>query len=235
MEQTASRKILIVDDDRLICWALERELALKRLDRRSAGTAKACMEEVGRQQYDVVFLEQHLPDANGTALIPAIRQASPASRVVIITRDGRREDQEAAISAGAVQFLEKPFDLSLVGGIVNGLFGEYMEHRRAPRYYCNLRLWIRLSESPSSAAEEVCGTAEEIGPRGMRIATLIPLEPGQIVWPRPIDPGRPFSSLLPTGGAEVEWLRAVPPGYMAGLRYLTPARTSGPGIAANRS
>src|SRR5512139_2941765 len=135
MEQTSARKVLVVDDDRLICWALERELAIKRLDRQVARTGKACLEEIGRHGYDVVFLDVHLPDANGIELLPAIRDASPATRVVIISGDGSRKNQEASTAGGAIQFLEKPFELSLVGCILNSLFREYPESRKTARFY----------------------------------------------------------------------------------------------------
>jgi DNA-binding NtrC family response regulator len=236
MEQTASRKILIVDADALTCWSLERELAIKRLDRQVARTGKACIEEIGRNGYDVAFLDVHLPDANGIDLLPEIRRVSPATRVVIISGDGSRKNQEAAIAKGAVQFLEKPFDLSLAGRIVNTLFGDYSEHRKAARYFCNMRVWIRPARESSPDAPELCGKAEDIGPAGIRISTVIPLEPGLTVLLRAIDRERPFSGFLPDGAAaEVRWMAAEPPGYLAGLRYLTPARTSGPGSAASRS
>ncbi|HEX9205250.1 MAG TPA: response regulator [Candidatus Deferrimicrobiaceae bacterium] len=235
MEQTASRKILIVDDDRLICWAIGRELAVKRLPYKSVGTGKECLSEIGREGYDVVFLDVHLPDANGIGLIPSLRRTSPETKVIVISGEGSRKNQKAAIEAGALQFLEKPFDLSVAGKIINGLYTEYPENRKAPRYHCNLRIWIRLDREPSPGTPEVCGNAEEIGPRGIRVSTVIPLEPGRTVWLRPIDSERPFSGFLPDGGAEVEWMQAHPPGYMAGLRYLTPAGTSGPGSGASRS
>lgn len=236
MEQASARKVLVVDDDRLICWALERELALKRLDRQVARTGKACLEEIGRHGYDVVFLDVHLPDANGIELLPAIRDASPATRVVIISGDGSRKNQEAATAGGAIQFLEKPFELSLVGCILNSLFREYPESRKTARFYCNMRVWVGKGEESSPGAYEVCGKVEDISPAGIRVSTVIPLEPGRTVLLRAIDHERPFSGFLPDGtAAEVRWIQAEPPGYLAGLRYLTPARTSGPGSGESRS
>jgi len=236
MELAAARKVLIVDDDRLICWALERELAVKRMERQVARTGKACLEEIGRHRYDIVFLDVHLPDANGIELLPAICKTSPATRVVIISGDGSRKNQEAATAEGAIQFLEKPFDLSLVGCILNSLFREYPESRKTARFYCNMRLWVGTGRGSSPGTREVCGKAEDIGPAGIRVSTVIPLEPGRTVLLRAIDCDRPFSGFLPDGGAaEVRWIQAEPPGYLAGLRYLTPARTSGPGSGASRS
>jgi CheY-like chemotaxis protein len=235
MEQTASRKVLVVDHDRLNCWAIGRELAVKRLVHQIVGTGKACLAEIGRGAYDVLFLDAHLPDANGIELLSVIRKISPATRVVVVSGDGSRKNQEAAIAAGAIQFLEKPFDLSLVPRIVNNLFGEYTEHRKGTRYHCNIRVWIHPERDTPGEGQALCGRAEEIGPRGIRIATVVPLEPGRTVWLRPIDPDRPFSGFLPAGGSEVEWMQAQSPGYVAGLRYLTPARTSGPGSGASRS
>lgn len=235
MELTATRKVLIVDDDPLVCWAIGRELAVRRLNLQNAGTGKACIAGIGREAYDIVFLDAHLPDAGGIDLLRVIRKTSPATRVVLLSGDGNRKDQEAAIAEGAVQYLEKPFDPSLASRIVNALFGDYSEHRRAPRYFCSMRLWIHLRADPPGEGKALCGKAEEIGPRGIRISTVIPLEPGRTVWLRPVDPDRPFSGYLPSGAAEVEWVQARPPEYVAGLLYLTPAGTSGPGTGASRS
>ena len=56
---------------------------------------------------DVALLDLELPDGNGTALIPALRQASPAVAVLVLTGHANRVEYAQAIEAGADGALHK--------------------------------------------------------------------------------------------------------------------------------
>lgn len=101
-------KILIIDDDKMICEALtavighighEAQYALNL----QQGLAKATAEE-----YSVVFLDVRLPDGNGLAALPAIHAVPGNPEVIIITGEGDADGAELAIKSGAWDYIEKP-------------------------------------------------------------------------------------------------------------------------------
>lgn len=240
MVDMSSLKVLVVDDDRLISWALSRELESRRIDRQIAGTGEECREEIGKADYDLAFLDVHLPDANGIDLLREIRQRSPRTKVVVVSADGTSQIKKSAIEGGAIQFLEKPFDLSLVERIIQSAFGEYLEPRKSERYYCNLRMWVQPAEAAPveepDETDDLFGIAEDIGPLGVRISTTSPLRMQQVVRLKTTGNGDVFMRFLPENGeAVVRWVTSRPGGFMAGLQYVTPAPAASPDTAASRS
>jgi CheY-like chemotaxis protein len=220
--------VLVVVDDNLVCWALRKELANHGLNARIAGSGEECLSAVLENRFDLIFLDIHLPDANGIDLMKSIREISPEARVVIISGDGNFQSKERALSEGAAQYLEKPFDISLVGRIAESIFLEFPRKRKHPRYVCSIPLRLSiLAPSPEEAQfdlDSLSGTINDVGPEGVRVNTEYPLQEGQGVRLRVDDKGDPFSKMIPREAtAEVVW--AVPGDGMsvAGLRFLNEA------------
>jgi len=224
----SQKMVLVVDDDNLVCWALRKELANHRLNARIAESGAECLRAVRENRFDLVFLDIHLPDADGLDLLKSIRGLSPETRVVIISGDGNFQGKERALSEGAAQFLEKPFDISLVGRIAESIFLEFPRKRKHPRYLCSIPLRLSiLAPSPEEAQfslDSLGGTINDVGPEGVRVNTGYPLQEGQGVRLRVDGEGDPFSKMIPREAtAEVVW--AVPGDGMstAGLRFLPEA------------
>jgi len=89
---------------------------------------------------------------------------------VIISGDGNFQGKERALSEGAAQYLEKPFDISLVGRIAESIFLEFPRKRKHPRYLCSIPLRLSiLAPSPEEAQfslDSLGGTINDVGPRG---------------------------------------------------------------------
>lgn len=102
-------KVLIVDDNALVCWALEKMLAKQGISAHGVDTGDKGMSEVRRMPYELIFLDIHLPDANGLDLLEEIRRISPDSKVVMISSDCVESNVQRAMAGGALRFLEKPF------------------------------------------------------------------------------------------------------------------------------
>lgn len=227
----SQKMVLVVDDDSLICWGIRKELANHRLNALIAGSGMECLNAVRENRFDLIFLDIHLPDANGIDLMKPIREISPGTRVVIISGDGNFQCKERALSEGAAQYLEKPFDISMVARIVESTFLEFPRKRKHLRYLCDIPLRLSiLAPSPEEAQfdlDSLSGTINDVGPEGVRVNTEYPLQEGQGVRLRIDDRRDPFSKLIPhEASAEVVW--AVPGDRMstAGLRFLAGAPLS---------
>jgi DNA-binding NarL/FixJ family response regulator len=101
--------VLIADGQPLIREGLTTLLALApdlRVVGQAAGGAEA-VELARRRQPDVVLLDLHLPGADNTAAIRAIRAGQPATQILILTTFADDEALPAALRAGACGSLLK--------------------------------------------------------------------------------------------------------------------------------
>jgi len=226
------RSVLLVVDDALIRWALEKELALYDVEVHGVGTGADALGRTRGTRYGMAFLDVQLPDADGLTLLEPLREHSPEARIVVFGCDASPEVKQTAFTRGAWQFIDKPFDLRDVVGLVRSRFGAYTEKRRHERYVCRLPLRVSLLAPPGAATpvelENLRCTTVNVGPGGMRLRTDYRLRVGQRLRARVLRPGDPCASYMQPE-AEVAWLDASESGCTAGLRWLTeptPSRTS---------
>jgi DNA-binding NtrC family response regulator len=112
-----SARILVVEDERLLRWALKERLEQAGYLVLEAGTGKEALRQFGKG-VDVVLLDIKLPDANGFDLLQRIKQVCPHCEVIVMTSLDAREAQERADREGTFRFVEKPFELDEMVGIV---------------------------------------------------------------------------------------------------------------------
>lgn len=219
------KTVLIADDDSLFCWALQKELTFHGLDTRIASTGQECLAAMREKRFDLLFLDIHLPDMNGIELMKTLRKISPGTRVLIVSWDGSIRNKESALSAGAEQFLEKPFDIGVVTRFLSGALRKDSCQRKHIRFLCNFPL--RLSILAPSPEEEqfflgcMQGKAEDVGREGIRLTTDYPLRTGQNVLVRVDDEPDPFGKMIPGEAiAEVVWAVSRDNLSTAGLRFV---------------
>ncbi len=101
-------RILIIDDDRMICDALVMVMA--RMDHQAdfALTLEEGRRLAEATPYDVVFLDVRLPDGSGLEALPKFQESAGNPEVIIITGDGDPEGAQLAIYSGAWDYIEKP-------------------------------------------------------------------------------------------------------------------------------
>ena len=79
------KKILVIDDDRLIRWTLREKLAARGYAVSEAETVAAGLAAVAADEPDLVLLDVKLPDGRGTDALDEIRRTWPDLPVIIIT------------------------------------------------------------------------------------------------------------------------------------------------------
>jgi two-component system NtrC family response regulator len=100
-------RVLVIDDDRLVCETLEDLAAREGHQAASAHTLAAGRREAERRPYDVIFLDVRLPDGNGLPHIPVLRDTAGSPEVIILTGFGEPDGAELAIQYGAWDYVEK--------------------------------------------------------------------------------------------------------------------------------
>jgi len=105
-------RILLVDDHTLFRRGLTALLSRDPLlqivgDAADAGEAQRRAEAL---QPDVILLDNHLPGVNGVDALPALREAAPQARLIMLTISEDGEDLAAALRAGASGYLLKTME-----------------------------------------------------------------------------------------------------------------------------
>lgn len=218
-------KILIVDDDKLICWALQREFVSLNITAHIVETAADALAELRNDSFDLVFLDIHLPDGNGIELLEEVRRISPNTKIAVMSGDTSEMNQEKAFTGGALQFLEKPFDLSEIHGILKSTLGEYVNRRKHPRHICRIPIRISIVEPAPEETQydlhNLNGLMAEFGSGGFRLRTEYPLQVGQHVSVRADTEYDRFRRFVPPDShAEVVWVEPVQDGVVAGFKFV---------------
>lgn len=122
MLQTVTRpmRLLVVEDEALLRWAIAETLTGAGHEVVQAGDAAAARRAVSdsRSPIDAVLLDFRLPDSDDLTLLADIRRLSPPSAVVMMTAHGTPEMLEGARALGVYDILSKPFDLGTVSAVL---------------------------------------------------------------------------------------------------------------------
>ena len=102
-------KILIIDDDTMMCDSLAKLIYRLGHECSYAHTIKEGQKRIAAESFDIVLLDVQLPDGIGLDLIPEIRKGQASSEVIIITSAGDADGAELAIKNGAWNYIAKPF------------------------------------------------------------------------------------------------------------------------------
>jgi DNA-binding NtrC family response regulator len=124
-----NKRILIVEDERLIAMALRRALSLSEVDYRVevCDSAEAALERLGDTCFDLLISDFRLPGMNGLELIERVRQLSPGTRSILITGFGSPQIEEQARRL-ADAYITKPFHLGDIIQVVRRILGEPAAH-----------------------------------------------------------------------------------------------------------
>ena len=107
MSDAPQSRILLVDDDAALVDGLGEILRSAGYSVRGAGTCAAALP-LARDGFDVALVDLDLPDGDGTALAPRLKELFPDGEVVLLTGFATVESAVAAVRAGACAYLVKP-------------------------------------------------------------------------------------------------------------------------------
>lgn len=119
-----NRCVLIVDDDKLTCWGLEKMMSSHNVLITSVNNGADAMSEVGSRSFNSVFLDINLPDISGFDVLREIRARAPQTKVIVITADGSDNNKRRALDEGAFHFVGKPFSVKEIKGILDSCIEE---------------------------------------------------------------------------------------------------------------
>jgi DNA-binding NarL/FixJ family response regulator len=89
-------RVLLIDDSEIVRLTTTALLEDGPYDVVEAGSAAEGRAKLAGGDFDVVIVDQHLGDGLGTDLIPEVRRALPAARVVVMSGSATPEELKGA-------------------------------------------------------------------------------------------------------------------------------------------
>ena len=130
-------RILVVDDEASIRFVMREALEDAGHSVVEASNAAEARECLGRERFDIAFLDVRMPGESGLDLLEELRAREPGGPVIVImTALNTFDTAIEAMKRGAFDYLPKPFDLKQVEALVQkarqlrSLRGEMQELRR---------------------------------------------------------------------------------------------------------
>ena len=102
------RAVLIVDDNRILCKELAKELRRNFFSTYIAYTGINALEILNKKKIDVILLDVKIPDGNGLKFLKQVKEKWTNCEVIMITGYGSQEIAIEALRCGAIDYLEKP-------------------------------------------------------------------------------------------------------------------------------
>lgn len=110
----AQKRVLVVDDEKLIRWSLSRMLEKSGYMVEIAGSGEEAREKVESFNPHMILLDIWLPDALGTDLLNEFKQKNEELIILMITANAQSDYVVQAFKYGAEDYIGKPFKLEMV-------------------------------------------------------------------------------------------------------------------------
>ncbi len=126
--------ILLVEDEKLLRWALEQQLVRAGHTVLTAPDLATATNHLALHQPDVVLLDLGLPDGHGLDFYESNRERLEGSVVIVMTALGQVEEAVRAMKLGALDFLTKPVDQAELVALIarsDAVRGEQLEAQAA--------------------------------------------------------------------------------------------------------
>jgi DNA-binding response OmpR family regulator len=117
------RRVLVVEDDRLIRMLLMKSLTDDKLDVLEAGTLAEARQIIGADVVDVLLLDLFLPDGDGRRILVELRSSDAYAGLPIVVLSGSDSGDVRAecLALGADGYVEKPCDPVVLRSLVDSL------------------------------------------------------------------------------------------------------------------
>ena len=157
------KRILIVDDDqrtRRVLQILARKMDLSAETAAGADLGLACFR---RERSDLVVTDLKMPEKDGLELLTELRAIDAEVPVIVLTAHGTVTTAVAAMKLGAVDFLQKPFDVDALELVIR----RALDHSR-------LRLEHRFLREQAERAGPLRGPGRQLARDARRLRSRAP-------------------------------------------------------------
>jgi DNA-binding NtrC family response regulator len=105
-------KVLVVDDEQLVRWFLERALNKWGHDVVSVSNIGEALAQMRQKHFDVLFTDLRMPEGNGSELVERVREIPDKDVKIVVCSAFITADMSEQFSKQGILTLKKPFKLA---------------------------------------------------------------------------------------------------------------------------
>ena len=147
-------KILVVDNDRDMCWLIASILEEEDLYVDIAYDVKSALVKINHYQYEVMILDYKLSGLSGLTVLEKTHQIKPSIVTIMISAFGNEFVRLKAKELGAYAFLDKPFNIDGLKRMVKKALAEQKKRcineasRNSEHFGSTIKKLITKSRNP---------------------------------------------------------------------------------------
>lgn len=110
--------MLVVEDEEIMREALVDYFSEEGHKVDTASNGDRALENYNFKDYDIMIIDLRLPGRDGLEVLADIKSKHPSAKVIIITAYPTVETEKEAITRGALEYLQKPFEMSYLETLI---------------------------------------------------------------------------------------------------------------------
>ncbi len=107
-----TEKVLLVDDEEDFLEVLAERMTSRGIEVSTATSATEAIRIAENESFDAIIVDLMMPEMDGLEALKLIKEKKPESQVILLTGHATVDKGIEAMKLGAIDFLEKPADLS---------------------------------------------------------------------------------------------------------------------------
>ncbi|HEX8300375.1 response regulator [Sphingomonas sp.] len=166
MRRRATRTILVVDDSRINLGLLSRQFGSLGYLVVLADSGSQALELISARGFDLVLLDRGVSEHSGLHVLQEIRSARDTADLPLIVLAGQSDPlgPVAAFSAGADDYLSRPFDFEVLAARVERVLAraDRIDELKRSNLALDARIAARAIELGEARAELAAAKAERV-------------------------------------------------------------------------
>lgn len=174
----SAARVLVVEDEQTLASALADGLGQDGFQVDTVGDGRVALDLSFTRPYDVMVLDLMLPGLAGLDLCARLREAGVSTPVLVLTARTTEKDQLESLTAGADDFLAKPFSYRILVARLHALL-----RRAGPRVAVRLIAGDLVLDRSSQRCHR--GLVDiDLTPREFSLLEMLMSRPGEVVSKR---------------------------------------------------
>ena len=110
--------MLVVEDEEIMREALVDYFSDEGHKVDTANDGDKALEKFNLEDYNVLIIDLRLPGRDGLSVLDEVKAKNPKAKVIIITAYPSVETEKEALRKGAIEYLQKPFELTYLETLI---------------------------------------------------------------------------------------------------------------------
>ncbi|HZZ34013.1 MAG TPA: response regulator transcription factor [Phenylobacterium sp.] len=167
--------ILLVEDNPVAAKSIELKLVAEGHNVFTTDMGEDAIDLTSVYDYDLMLLDLDLSDMEGLDVLRAVRAKKIRTPVIILTASGDIETKVKALTAGADDFITKPFHKAELAARINAVVRRSRGHSESIIRTGNIALNL------DTRTAEVCGAPVHLTPSEYKVLELLSLRKNSVL------------------------------------------------------